>query len=134
MRRQAATVVVIGLVICLALLFYKRLDWRLANTMAALKQTNDISEKDKILESITVFKGMEVAVGIWLLATVGLLTGWIIHFGRQRYRSRLGRTPIERLVLHQTPFQFSILTLLALMLAVGMVFATIKILFLAPNL
>ena len=126
-------VVVIGLVICLALLFYKRLDSSLESMIEALKRTTEIGEEDRIRGIITSLIGMEVAVGIWLLAMVGLLTGCIFHFGRRRIQTRLGRTPTERLILLQTPFQFSILTLLALMLAVGMVFATIKILFLTPT-
>jgi hypothetical protein len=131
MRRQAAIVVVIGFCICLALFWYQRLDSSLTSMKGAMKGANG-SEKVKIQEEITYLKGMEIFLGIWFLVVFGLLMGCFVHFSHKRYRNRQGSKPTERLILYQTPFQFSILTLLALMLAVGMVFATIKILFLDP--
>jgi hypothetical protein len=130
MRMQAMIVVVIGVCICIAIIWFKGLESELQQLRNHRGYSQDTQEQIDFLE------GMQILLGVWLFVQVILLTAVLFRLGHRKYRIRYGKPPADNLELlnrimpRRTPFQFSILTMLALMLAVALICATVKCLFL----
>jgi hypothetical protein len=137
MRMQSAIVVAIGVFICLTLVVMNYWNSELTRLTAELKHAG--SQTDEIKDEIG---WVELLRGLGLIGSVvgiSLLTGCFFYYGHRRFRFRYRNLPcddselLNRLMCKTTPFQTSILTVLALMLAVALVCGTVRWLWLTPK-
>jgi hypothetical protein len=122
MRMQAVIIVGISVCICLTTFVMKGL-----------------YSSSKAINEPLFYKTVQVIIGICCVFTVSFLTVALIRCSRMKYKNRQpGKTPstprelLDRMMPHYTPLQFSILSMLALMVGFALICSTVKCVFFTP--
>jgi hypothetical protein len=132
MHKQAATVVLIGVFACIALIC-------LISELKTAKEVLDnmgpgAGFSKQMVAVVASLELMPFVACVLCFVEIGLLTVCLFRVSHRHfriwYRTPPSRDPLEvlyRVTPGQTPFQFGILTLLALMLVVALVCTALKI-------